>query len=113
MAEIASVKQNANSARSLLTLWEAMGDDDTGAPVLVGERPDGSVQVTGTFGGATFTLEGSNDGTNFVVLRDDSGTTISLTSAGLQMFMQRTLWIRPQTSGGTGTDVDVYLLLGG
>ncbi len=32
-----------------------------------------SVQVTGTFGGATVTILGSNDGTNYVAIKDKDG----------------------------------------
>ena len=90
-----------------------MGDDDDGQPVVVGPQPDGSIQATGTFAGASVTIQGSNDGVNWFGLTDETGTAIAISADGLKMFLPRTWQIRPFTSGGAGTDVDVYILLGG
>lgn len=94
-------------------LIEEMGDDDQGEAIVVRNRPDGSIQAIGTFASATVTLEGSNDGTNWVTLTDPAGDPVTLTTAGLVMFLPRTWKIRVTTSGGSGTDVDVFILLGG
>jgi hypothetical protein len=89
-----------------------MGNADEGSPQVVGERPDGSVQAVGTFGSATITLQGSNDGTNWVTMTDPAGDPVTFTVAGLKMFLPRVWKLRVITSGGSGTDVDVYMLLG-
>lgn len=113
MANISYATQSAEVGRSLRILWEAMGDDDTGLPVSVGERPDGSVQAVGTFGSATVTLQGTNDGTNWVTMTDELGNNVTFAATGLKMFLPRVWKIRAITTGGSGTDVDVFLLLGG
>jgi hypothetical protein len=112
MAEIAYDTLEAHGALSRRYLWEEMGDDDTGAPVLTSERADGTFQVVGTFGGATVALEWSNDGTNWITATDAQGNDVSFTAAGGAMFVERGWKLRASTSGGSGTDVDAYLLLG-
>ena len=112
MATIAKQVLTADGARSSRILWEALGDADDGEPQIIGEQPDGSIQFVGTFASATVVLEGTNDGTNWITLRDDIGSSISLTSGDLKMFLQRVWKVRPRTSGGSGTDIDAYLILG-
>lgn len=73
----------------------------------------GSVQVVGTFGGATAALEGSNDNVNWVNLADTGGTEIGLTAAGAAEFSTAMAYIRPATTGGAGQDVDVIVTLRG
>lgn len=73
----------------------------------------GSVQMAGTWGGATIVLQGSNDGINWVTLKDPSGTDISLTANGAFEFGTAMLYMRPSPSGGSGDDVDVIVALRG
>lgn len=73
----------------------------------------GSVQVTGTFGGATIALQVSNDGTNFVTLKDANGTAITFTAAGMSEFSTAALFIKPTSSGGTADNVTVTVVLRG
>ena len=93
--------------------WETLTTGDTAGyclPQGVGSLA-GSVQVTGTFGGATVVLEGSNDGTNYVTLTDITGFPISLTAAGLVDFSTACAYVRPAISGGSSDDVDVTVIL--
>ncbi len=113
MATINPVRSSPGGAASKI-LWEGMATGDTITPDLPSRsEPVGSVQVTGTFGGATVTLQGSNDGTNYVTLKDLSGADISFTTAGLAYFDGRTLYIRPGISGGSSDDVDVTVIYRG
>lgn len=66
-----------------------------------------TVQVSGTFGGATVAMQGSNDGTNFIALRDLNGQAISFTAAGYAEFSTGFVFVRPQVSGGTGDNIAV------
>jgi len=90
----------------LVVTWEGLGNADVGASYT---PPTGyelvSAQVTGTFGGATVKAQGSIDGTNY---EDVEGT--GLTAAGLITPTHNTLSFRPETTGGTGTDVDASFL---
>lgn len=73
----------------------------------------GAFQAFGTWGGATVVLQGSNDGTNWVTLKDPTGTDISLTANGAFEFATAMLYVRPSISGGTGDDVDVIVVTRG
>lgn len=73
----------------------------------------GSVQFTGTFGGATLGVQGSNDGTNWVALKDKSNATIALTSAGAAEFSTAMRYLRPSISGGTSNSVTATLVMRG
>lgn len=90
--------------------WETIADGDTitAFQVPTTEGAIGSVQMTGTFGAAV-TLAGSNDGTNFVTLKDISGSDISLTAAGVVDFRTAVLYIKPVEAGVTDVDVTVTL----
>lgn len=67
----------------------------------------GSVQVSGTFGGATVVLQGSNDGTTYATLKDSQGSDLSFTSAGYGEFSSGAAFIKPSISGGTGDSLTV------
>ena len=73
----------------------------------------GSIQVIGTFGGASVALQGSNDGTNWVGLGDRAGTAIAITAAGGSEFSTSFVYLRPLATGGTGDDLDVFIALRG
>lgn len=90
--------------------WEGIANGDTipALQVPTTEGAIGSVQMTGTFGAAV-TLAGSNDGTNFVTLKDTAGNDISLTAAGLVDFSTAALYIKPVEAGVTDVDVTVIL----
>lgn len=73
----------------------------------------GCVQVTGTFGGATITVQVSNDGTNWVTIKDLQGLDITFTAAGLREFATAAAYIRAISAGGTGDSVTVTMVLRG
>ncbi len=73
----------------------------------------GSVQFTGTFGGATVKLQASNDNSTYFDMKDLLGSVISATSAGYFEFTTAGVYIRPAISGGTADAVDVTMCLRG
>lgn len=90
--------------------WTGLATGDTATTHTL-ERTAGilgSFQAFGTWGGATVVLQGSNDGTNWVTLKDN-GTDISLTADGAFEFSTAMLYVRPSISGGSGDDVDVIV----
>ena len=95
-------------------VWETLTPSDTAAEQETGGSQPiaGAVQVVGTFSGSTVVLQASNDGTNWVTLKDVTGTDISFTSTGMAEFSTAALYIRPSISGGSG-DVDVIVVLRG
>lgn len=69
-----------------LITWVLTTADHTGDAVVgLEDYADMTVQVLGTFGGATVTLEGSLDGgTTYAPLTDPQGNAIAKTSAALE-----------------------------
>lgn len=100
---------------TLQFLWEAMATGDTFNSINVGgvQGSFGFVQVTGTFGSGTVLIQGSNDNTNWVTLKDSTGSDLSFASAGGADFVTAAKHIRAFTSGGTSDDVDVRIVFRG
>lgn len=110
MATITPTRATAAHNVSTVT-WTGIATGDTINSDLPGSLDPafGAVQISGTFGGATVTLTGSNDGTTFSTLKDKTGTAISMTSAGAAEFSTAMVYIKPGISGGTGDSVDVVV----
>lgn len=96
-------------------VWAAITESDTCTAVSFPGARDKTVQVKGTMGGATITLEGSLDddiaGT-YAGLTDPQGNAISFTAAGIESVMENTNWIKPVTASGSSSSVTVTLLVG-
>ena len=100
--------------RAALTIitWEEVKTADTMIPARIeGGAKLASVHFNGTFNGATITLAGSNDETNFATLEDTQGTAISRTTTGRFDIYCADIWIKPTSTGGTSDDVDVVLAM--
>lgn len=71
-----------------------------------------AVQIGGTFGGATVTLEASNDNVTFAqITKDINGTALSATAAALFDFVTHAAYVRPVLTGGSANAVDVTLVV--
>lgn len=93
----------------LQTTWTPLGNADTGTPEELSRYPNKSVQIGGTFGGATVVLEGSDDGITYATVKDITGALVSGTSAARFDVVDIPYFIRPRTSGGSGTAAFVIL----
>jgi hypothetical protein len=93
--------------------WSGLLNGDDGAPIELDQYGDISAQVTGTFGtGGSVAIEGSNDTTNFVGLKDPSNTLIAFTAAGIKSVLEKTRQVKPHCTAGDGTTtlvVTMYL----
>lgn len=94
---------------SLTAQWDMVDADTIGAAAEFPDQTDAVVTITGTFGGATVTIEGSNDGTTYVILTDPQGNAISKTSAAIEQITEVPRYIRPAKSGGSSTTVRVMI----
>ena len=93
--------------------WTAVTEADTCAPVKIEPAMFAySVQAAGTFGGATVALHGSLDGTNYVALKDASGTAIAMTAAGIASGGQLALYLKPAATGGSSQSLNFTLMIG-
>lgn len=112
MAEIAYAEANPFDPGLTTVTWETLTEADTaGAYFMVNGPKRGCVTVTGTFGGATVVLQGSNDGTNWVTLTDLAGSAISVSAAGIAEFSTACMYVRASAGSGTGQDVDIIMAL--
>lgn len=99
-----------------LWTYDNLDTADTSPAVIQagGQLPvAGCIQAIGTFGGGTVVLQGSNDNINWVTIKDLTGVDVSLTSAGGAEFSTSFIYLRPLITGGTGDDVDVFIVLRG
>lgn len=97
-------------------IWSGVAPGDT-LDALVLKQQYGlaaSVQAVGTFGGATITMQVSNDGTNWANVSDVSSVPVVMTTATQYYEMSlSSAYIRGVIAGGSGSDIDVILVLRG
>lgn len=86
-----------------VTTWSSMAANDDGEPVRLAVYSDRSIQVAGTFGGASVTIGGSNDGETYHALTDTQGNALTLTSAALKQIVELPIFLKPRVFGGDGT----------
>jgi hypothetical protein len=97
---------------AIITTWGPIGDADTCLPMQRPDYADKSIQVEGTFAGATIVIEGSNDSTtgldgHFRPLRNPEGVVLNFIAGDIQQTQEATLWFTPVTSGGAGSSLTV------
>lgn len=104
MATRALVMTDQNM-RSVTVTWSGVLNGDDGAPVEYADFADRSVQVQGTLGaGGNLRWEGSNDGTNYVVLTDPQGNALNFVAVStLEQVEELTRFMRPRATAGDGT----------
>lgn len=96
--------------------WSTVTNADAPTKYEMGDQTGlaGSVQLTGTPDSSTTLLQGSNDGSTWVTLKDVNGASISFTAAGAAEFSTAMRYIKPTPSGGGGSqDIDVTVFLRG
>ena len=95
--------------------WLAIGNAD--APDSIGDN-DGAVAFadktvqfdSAAWGGATMTLEGSNDGAKWFGLSDPQGVAISMTADGLIAVLENPRFIKPVLTGGAASSINCRLV---
>jgi len=105
--------KDAKDYNRIVVFWETLttaGNASVEAYAPRASLTTASVQVTGTFGGATVVLQGSNDKATWATLEDLEHNAISLTAAGIVEFSTGVAYVKPSVSGGTGDDLDVTLV---
>lgn len=96
-------------------IWEDIVTGDTINRFALTEQWGlaGSVQISGTFGGATVKLQHSNDGSNWFDAKDIFGVTVSATAAAIFEVSLSSAYFRPAIASGSANAVDVILVLRG
>lgn len=96
----------------VLFTWNLTTANADGAPVEWTQWADRCFQAAGTWGAATLTIQGSNDGTNWFTLSNAAGATAATFSGdGGKTIIELPRYVRPNlTTPGTGATVTVTLL---
>lgn len=96
--------------------WSGVTSADECQPLDLGEHSDRSVQITGTFSGATVKVEGSNDASlAYAPLTDPQGNDIAISSypsghvSKIEAISEATRLIKPVVSGGTSPSLTITL----
>lgn len=115
MAVVNFTRSEPSASVAKIVTWTAIANGDTATPFLPVELDTAiaSVQVSGTFGGATLTLQQSNDGTNWFTAKTPTGDNVSATAAGMFEVSLSGLYIRPSISGGSSSSINVILVARG
>ncbi len=96
----------------VLVQWANLANGDEGEPAKLAGAADRSVQIEGTFSGATAAIVGSIDEVNFEVLTDPQGNGLNFTAPKIEAVTEATVQVKPTVSGGDGsTLVTVSMLL--
>jgi hypothetical protein len=95
--------------------WTDIATGDTINSYIIPEEfgAIGCVQITGTFGGATVSMEISNDGSTWFGLTDLQGAAIIATTAKFADFSTAAIYMRPAITGGTSDSIDVRVAFRG
>src|SRR5712664_2616218 len=100
------IRGPAGGIDAIVAIWAPLAaSGDIGQALQRTDLADRSVQITGTFAGATIVFEGSNDGTNYFTLSNPAGTALSFTAAGLMQVNQPTASVRPRVTLGSGASL--------
>ena len=87
-----------------IVIWTPLANGDQGTAFENPGQADRSIQISGTFGvGGSITIQGSNDGSNWVALTDPQGNAITKTAAAIEQVSEVTRYIRPSVTAGDGT----------
>ena len=87
-------------------------DGETGDSIEVPES-DVSVEATGTWSGATLTIEGSmtpESGGTFLPAKNQAGAAISFTANDSALVLQNFYRMRPKLTGGSSSSVKVRMI---
>ena len=92
--------------------WVLVTATPDGSPIKIPEWADNTFVATGTWGGATLTLEGSADGSTWVSLNAAAGGTAATATANKAItLIERPLYLRPNlTTPGAGATITVTAL---
>ena len=93
----------------LQSQWSAIPLSSTGTPDQISRFPAHSIQIGGTFGGATVTVEGSDDGVTYFTLTGENpagGADVPVSVTAANRFDLPNVvpqHVRPKVTGGDGT----------
>lgn len=97
--------------------WASLAAGETGLGVKMGHLPGmKTFTISGTFGGATVGLEGSNDGVTWLPVRmadytaGDYEIVTAIAAARSGALIENPMFLRPVIAGGAGTAIKVMIV---
>lgn len=101
-----------NDEAGRLFEWTLTSENPDGTPIEWAQWADRCFSASGTWGGATLTIRGSNDGITWMTLSNAAGGTgATFTGDGLKSIIELPRYVRPElTAPGTGASVNVTLM---
>lgn len=114
MATVSPVVKRTAKGTSYI-IWEGIvtGDTLNSFELVEGWGTAGSVQISGTFGGATVKLQHCNDDSTFLDAKDVNNAAVSATADAIFEISLSSAYFRPAIASGSANDVDVILVLRG
>lgn len=96
----------------MLVTWTPVTENDTCVAVQLPQYTDKSLHVSGTFGGSSTALQGSNSitGATFAALRSPDSVAIALTADSIKAVLENTFQVKPVPTGGTAQSLTINLL---
>lgn len=96
-------------------IWEGIVTGDTIEAFALPEQWGlaGSVQISGTFGGATVKLQHGNDNATWFDARDVVSSLVTATADAIFEISLSSAYFRPAIASGSGNDVDIIMVLRG
>lgn len=112
MAEIEATKYQRVHDKIDVWRWAGLTESDTCAPIPLGDYSDVTVQVGGTFGSGTLSVQGSAapQDAGYVAVHDPQGNALSFSAAGMEAVLEKLYWLKPVLAGATGANLDIYVL---
>lgn len=95
-----------------MVAWLAVTEADTCVAMDFPDLADKSIHVSGTFGGATVTVLGSNNdfATAGGALRGPDSVALSMAVETVKQILENPKQIKPVAAGGTGQSLNIYIL---
>lgn len=115
MATVAFAHSQPNRSAADIVTWSSMATGDTinHWEVKALSTAVASLQLTGTWGGATVVLQVSNDGTTWFTAKDTQGNDVSATADAFFEISVSARYVRPAPSGGSSDSVTAVLVMRG
>ena len=111
MAAITYTKTDPQPGKKQVITWANVTESDTFVAFTFQEMPqDISIEVDGTFGGASVTMLGANS-TAAVALTAMDGSTAAWTADAIFSILQRPGSLTPTAAGGSSQSLTVTMIL--
>ena len=109
---VTTTTSNLESGDIRIVSFAMTAASDVSPVIESAQWADRSVQIAGTYGTSTVTIEGSNDGTNYATLNDAQGNALSAINADkIEQMLEVTRYLRAKIVGGTSCSLAITFLL--